>query len=79
MADTPPPSLGLDEHLCYSIYSASLAIGRAYKPLLDTLGITYPQYLVMNVLWEHYPENVGVGAIAERLMLESSESTSKEI
>jgi MarR family transcriptional regulator, organic hydroperoxide resistance regulator len=75
MADTPPLPLGLDEHLCYSIYSASLAIGRAYKPLLDALGITYPQYLVLNVLWEQHPKSVGVGAIAERLMLESSTIT----
>lgn len=73
MADSPIPLLTLDEHLCYSIYSASLAIGRAYKPLLDTLGITYPQYLVLNVLWEETPQSVG--SIAERLMLESSTIT----
>ena len=73
MVDAPIPSLTLDEHLCYSIYSASLAIGRAYKPLLDALGITYPQYLVLNVLWERDPQSVG--AIAERLMLESSTIT----
>lgn len=73
MADAPIPPLTLDEHLCYSIYSASLAIGRAYKPLLDALGITYPQYLVLNVLWEH--DHQSVGAIAERLMLESSTIT----
>ncbi len=73
MVDMPIPSITLDEHLCYSIYSASLAIGRAYKPLLDALGITYPQYLVLNVLWERDPHSVG--AIAERLMLESSTIT----
>jgi len=73
MADMPIPPITLDEHLCYSIYSASLAIGRAYKPLLDGLGITYPQYLVLNVLWERDPQSVG--AIAERLMLESSTLT----
>lgn len=73
MVDAPIPPLTLDEHLCYSIYSASLAIGRAYKPLLDTLGITYPQYLVLNVLWEH--DHQSVGTIAERLMLESSTIT----
>ena len=73
MVDMPIPPLTLDEHLCYSIYSASLAIGRAYKPLLDALGITYPQYLVLNVLWERDPQSVG--AIAERLMLESSTIT----
>ncbi len=73
MADATIPHLSLDEHLCYSIYSASLAIGRAYKPLLDALEITYPQYLVLNVLWERDPQSVG--AIAERLMLESSTLT----
>ncbi len=73
MADATIPHLSLDEHLCYSIYSASLAIGRAYKPLLDALEITYPQYLVLNVLWERDPQSVG--GIAERLMLESSTLT----
>lgn len=65
--------LSLDQHLCYSLYSASLAIGRAYKPLLDAMGITYPQYLVLNVLWEK--DDQPVGAIAERLLLESSTLT----
>lgn len=68
------PLLGLDEHLCYSLYSASLAIGRAYKPVLDAMGITYPQYLVLQVLWEKDDE-LPVGAIADRLLLESSTLT----
>ena len=63
----------LDELLCYSLYSASMAISRTYKPLLDKLGITYPQYLVLNVLWEN--DGQTVGAIAERLALESSTVT----
>jgi DNA-binding MarR family transcriptional regulator len=63
----------LDELLCYAIYSASMAINRTYKPLLDQLGITYPQYLVLNVLWEE--DGQTVGAIAERLALESSTVT----
>jgi DNA-binding MarR family transcriptional regulator len=63
----------LDELLCYSLYSASMAINRTYKPLLDELGITYPQYLVLNVLWEDNGQTVG--AIAERLSLESSTVT----
>jgi len=67
------PLLGLDEHLCYSLYSTSLAIGRAYKPVLDVMGITYPQYLVLQVLWEK--DDQPVGAIADRLMLESSTLT----
>ena len=41
----------LDDQLCYAIYSAGMAIQRVYKPLLDDLGLTYPQYLVLNVLW----------------------------
>jgi DNA-binding MarR family transcriptional regulator len=63
----------LDEQLCYSIYSAGLAINRTYKPLLDELGITYPQYLVLNALWEQ--DDQPIGAIGERLALESSTLT----
>jgi DNA-binding MarR family transcriptional regulator len=71
--DSPPDSLPLDEHLCFAIYSANIAINRAYRPVLDRLGITYPQYLVMNVLWEKNGQSVG--AIADRLALESSTIT----
>ena len=63
----------LNELLCFSLYSASMAINRTYKPLLDQLGITYPQYLVLNVLWEEDWQTVGT--IAERLSLESSTVT----
>jgi len=49
----------LDQLLCFSVYSASMAISRTYKPLLDQLGITYPQYLVLNVLWEEDGKTVG--------------------
>lgn len=63
----------LDDQLCYAIYSAGIAIQRAYKPLLDGLGLTYPQYLVLNVLWQG--EGRTVGGIAERLALESSTLT----
>ena len=63
----------LDQLLCFSLYSASMAINRAYKPLLDELGITYPQYLVLNALWEE--DGRAVGSIAERLALESSTIT----
>ncbi len=65
--------LSLDQHLCYALYSANLVIGRAYKPLLDAMEITYPQYLVLQVLWEK--DNQPVGAIADRLLLESSTLT----
>jgi DNA-binding MarR family transcriptional regulator len=67
---TPPP---LDDQLCYAIYSTGMAIQRAYKPLLDELGLTYPQYLVLNVLWRD--DGQTVGGIAEQLALESSTLT----
>ena len=63
----------LDEQLCFSLYGASMAINRAYKPLLDALEITYPQYLVLGALWE--ADGLSVGAIAERLGLDSSNVT----
>jgi MarR family transcriptional regulator, organic hydroperoxide resistance regulator len=63
----------LDEQLCFSLYGASMAIGRAYKPLLDSLEITYPQYLVLSTLWEI--DGLSIGAIAERLGLDSSNVT----
>lgn len=63
----------LDQQLCFALYSASMAIGRAYKPLLDALEITYPQYLVLSTLWERGAQSVG--NIADRLALESSTIT----
>lgn len=63
----------LEQQLCYSIYSAGMAIQRAYKPLLDGLGLTYPQFLVLNVLWKK--DGQTVGGIAEQLALESSTLT----
>ena len=65
--------LGLDDQLCFAVYSAGIAINRAYRPLLDDLGITYPQYLVLHALWE--TDGRTIGAIAERLALESSTVT----
>lgn len=57
-ADTPgtPPggfSMLLDDQLCFVLYAASRAVTQRYRPLLEELGLTYPQYLVMLVLWEH--------------------------
>ena len=63
----------LDGQICFSLYSTSMAVSRAYKPILDRLGITYPQYLVLSALWEN--DGMTVGAIAERLALESSTVT----
>ncbi len=60
----------LDSQLCFSIYSANIAINRIYKPMLDSMGITYPQYLVLSALGEQ--DGSTIGAIAERLSLESS-------
>lgn len=63
----------LDRQLCFSIYGADLAINRAYKPILDRLGLTYPQYLVLHALWES--DGLTISAIAERLALEPSTIT----
>lgn len=72
-AKKPNNPVPLDDQLCYAIYSAGMAIQRVYKPLLDDLGLTYPQYLVLNVLWRD--DELTVGNIAERLALESSTLT----
>ena len=63
----------LDNQVCYAIYSAGMAIQRLYKPWLDQLGLTYPQYLVLNVLWQEDEQTVG--HIGEKLALESSTLT----
>ncbi len=63
----------LDDQLCFTLYSASMAVSRSYKPLLDGLGITYPQYLVLSTLWER--DGLSVGGIADALSLESSTIT----
>ena len=65
--------LSLDDHLCLGIYSASLAIQRTYKPMLDAMGITYPQYLVLNLLWSE--DGQTVGGLAQQLDLEASTLT----
>jgi DNA-binding MarR family transcriptional regulator len=70
---TTTPPVPLEDQLCFSIYSAEIAIQRAYKPLLDGLGLTYPQYLVLNVLWRQDAQTVG--GIAHQLALESSTLT----
>ncbi|MDB5554437.1 MAG: MarR family transcriptional regulator, partial [Rhizobium sp.] len=63
----------LDQQLCFTLYSASMAVSRMYKPMLDAMGITYPQYLVLSALDEH--DGLTIGAIADRLALESSTVT----
>ena len=69
-ADGP---LLLGNQLCFAIYSTAHAFNRVYKPLLDRLGLTYPQYLVMLVLWER--DGVPVKDIGERLFLDSGTLT----
>ena len=65
--------LQLDGQLCFALYSASLATTRLYKPLLEPLGLTYPQYLALLVLWEHGDQSVG--ALGEKLFLDSGTLT----
>ncbi|WP_337188819.1 MarR family transcriptional regulator [Phenylobacterium sp.] len=65
--------LKLDDFLCFGVYTAGHAFNRAYRPLLDRLGLTYPQYLAMVALWE--ADGVTVGALGARLGLESSTLT----
>jgi DNA-binding MarR family transcriptional regulator len=69
----PQSDLKLDDFLCFAVYSASHAFNRLYKPLLDELGLTYPQYLVMVTLWER--DDRTVGEIGDRLFLESNTLT----
>ena len=81
MNKTTPPStdqsdarpLGVEEMLCFAAYSSSLAFNRFYKPMLDRMGLTYPQYLVMSLLWQD--DGQTVGGLGERLFLESNTVT----
>ncbi len=70
---TSSPTLPLDSQLCFSLYATSIAINRTYKPMLDGFGVTYPQYLVLSVLWEG--DGQTIGDIASRLALEPSTIT----
>ncbi len=70
---TADPLLSLDNQICFAAYSTAHAFNRVYKPVLDRLGLTYPQYLVMLVLWER--DGVPVKQIGERLFLDSGTLT----
>lgn len=70
---TPADWLLLDRQLCFALYSASLATTKLYKPLLEPLGLTYPQYLVLMVLWQR--DGQAVGELGERLFLDSGTLT----
>lgn len=65
--------LKLENQLCFPVYAASRLIIREYQPFLDRLGITYPQYLVLMVLWEH--NNLPVNDIAKKLILNTNTIT----
>lgn len=80
LPDAPslPPELErdillLDNQLCFALYSTSLAMTKVYKPLLDRLGLTYPQFLVMMALWERDPRSVG--ELGDQLFLDSGTLT----
>lgn len=73
MTQRPALPFTLDEQLCFALYSTSLAMTKAYKPLLEKLGLTYPQYLTMLVLWED--DDVTVKDMATRLNLDSATVT----
>ncbi|MFJ4926727.1 MarR family winged helix-turn-helix transcriptional regulator [Streptomyces sp. NPDC088736] len=73
MSTAEPPqggSLLLDDQLCFALYAASRAVTARYRPLLDELGLTYPQYLAMLVLWEQ--DSITVRDLGNALQLESS-------
>ncbi len=70
---TVDETLQLDNQLCFALYSASLAMTKLYKPLLKKLGMTYPQYLAMLVLWER--DGLMVSELGERLSLDSGTLT----
>jgi DNA-binding MarR family transcriptional regulator len=65
--------LKLDHQLCFALYSTSLAMTKLYKPLLDPLNLTYPQYLAMLVLWEG--DDITVSELGQRLQLDSGTLT----
>jgi DNA-binding MarR family transcriptional regulator len=65
--------LKLDHQLCFALYSSSLAMTKLYKPMLEPLGLTYPQYLAMLVLWED--DGLAVSELGQRLQLDSGTLT----
>jgi MarR family transcriptional regulator, organic hydroperoxide resistance regulator len=68
-AHLPAPSVALDDQLCFALYAASRAMTARYRPMLEELGLTYPQYLVMMLLWEE--DHQTVGQLGARLALDS--------
>jgi DNA-binding MarR family transcriptional regulator len=72
-SENPVEVLRLDNQLCFALYGAANRMTRLYRPILDALGLTYPQYLAMLVLWEQSPRTVG--ALGDALDLDSSTLT----
>jgi MarR family transcriptional regulator, organic hydroperoxide resistance regulator len=72
---SPYAQLELDRQICFALYAASRAVVRAYGPLLEEAGLTYPQYLTMLVLWEAPDEGLPVGELGHRLHLDSGTLT----
>jgi DNA-binding MarR family transcriptional regulator len=73
MNPNDPASPKLSDFLCFAIYSANLAYGRAYKPILEELGLTYTQYIAIVALWEN--DRQTVSGLGEKLFLESNTLT----
>jgi DNA-binding MarR family transcriptional regulator len=71
--DTVDAMLQLDNQLCFALYSTSLAMTKLYKPMLEEMGLTYPQYLAMLVLWEQ--DGLTVSQLGEKLYLNSGTLT----
>jgi len=69
MTALPAPSVELEDQLCFALYAASRAVTARYRPMLDEVGLTYPQYLVMMLLWE--ADHQTVGQLGARLALDS--------
>ena len=72
-SDDSAVSMLLDDQLCFALYSATHRIQRRYRPMLQELGLTYPQYLVLLVLWEE--REISVSQIGDRLFLDSATVT----
>jgi DNA-binding MarR family transcriptional regulator len=72
-APPEPTTPKLDDFLCFAVYSANLAYGKAYKPILEQLGITYTQWIAIVALWEE--DNQTVNGLGEKLFLESNTLT----
>ena len=70
---SPPRPAGLGDFLCFAVYSANLAFGRVYRPILDRLGLTYTQYVTLVALGEE--DDQRVGDLGDRLFLESNTLT----